>query len=174
MHTDPEAWKQWAAELAPDEWGPPASEADVAAAELRLGVRLPPGFRSFLTGVGRVARPHFDVRRTLAAGELRWLRDAAPERLAEWTAPVEPMLPFLDLPGRGQAAEVRWNPEHLRDALLISPAQDPTWLLLNPRVAPGGEWQAWVFSDWGGGADVRASFAVLVCAEVRIARQPAA
>lgn len=169
MH-DADGWRRWAAALDPREYGPAASEAEVAAAERRLGVRLPPGFRGFLRGLGRLVGPHFDVRRTLGAAELCWLRDAAPDRLAEWTAPVAPLLPFLALPRQGEDVDRRWDPAHLDGALLVSPAEDPTWLLLDPRDAPGGEWRAWVFSEWSGGADVRADFGALVRAEAPLAR----
>lgn len=171
MYTDRESWRAWAAELQPADLGTPATEAEVAAAEARLGTRLPPSYRAFLLAVGGLKSPHFEASRLLAPGELRWLRDADPDLIGEWTQPVEQFLTFLDLP-KGEPEEAGgWNMDHLRDALLISPAGEPTVLLLNPRVLDGEEWQACTLNDWHPGGEVHPSFAAMLKTEAALARK---
>jgi hypothetical protein len=176
MNSNPENWQQswlqWSAQLEPGDVGPAHAEADIEAAERRLGVRFPPSYRSFLLQVGGLKNPHFEASRLLSPSELRWLRDADVELVAEWTEPPEQFLTFLDLP-RGEAEEEGgWVMTHLRDALLISPAGESTLLLLNPSVIRDGEWQACTFNDWHPGGEIHESFAAMLKSEAAMARKP--
>ena len=170
MNTDRAQWRIWAASIAAADLGPATSEDEIAAAESRLGIRLPASYRAFLEEIGGLRQPHFESSRLLRPAELRWLRDADPQLIEEWLQPVEQLLTFLDLP-RGEPEEVEpWAMEHLRDALLVSTAGEPTVLLLNPRVVEGGEWQACSFNDWHPGASVHCSFGELLRVEAAMAR----
>ncbi len=171
MTTDRAEWRKWAAEIAATDLGPACVEADVAAAEARLGVKLPASYLNFLLEVGGMRSPHFESSRLLAPPELRWLREADPELVAEWLQPAEMILTFLDLP-KGEAEEPEgWVMEHLRDALLISAVGEPTVLLLNPRVVVDGEWQACTLNDWHPGGEVHASFGEMLRIEAAMARR---
>ena len=57
-----ERWATWAHGLAPSHILEPYTEAEVAAAEARLGMSLPPSYRTFLLTVGRMP-PNYRVRR---------------------------------------------------------------------------------------------------------------
>ena len=50
----PERWVAWAHGLAPSHVLEPYTEAEVAAGEHRLGLKLPPSYRAFLLTVGRM------------------------------------------------------------------------------------------------------------------------
>ncbi len=167
-----DSWRAWATSVAAADLGTPCTEADIAAAEARLGMKLPSSYRDFLLELGGLREPHFEASRLLRPAELRWLRDADPELVAEWLQPTEQILTFLDLP-KGEPEEPEpWDMTHLRDALLISPAGEPTLLLLNPRVVEGQEWQACTFNDWHPGGEVHASFGDMLQAEAAMARAP--
>jgi len=172
MISNPETWQQWSAQLEPGDVGPPQAEIEVEAAELRLGVRFPPSYRSFLLEVGGLKNPHFEASRLLRPAELLWLRDVDAALIAEWMEPAEQILTFLDLP-RGEAEEEGgWVMAHLQDALLISPAGETTLLLLNPKVVRDGEWQACTFNDWHPGGEIHATFEEMLKVEAAMARKP--
>ena len=121
-----------------------ATEAQLAAAEERLGVRLPPSYRSFLAahdGVESLGLPELRIRQV---EEVRWLRDEDPELIEIWleTGGAEP---------------------DLAETLAVSDDADGGRALLNPRVVgTEGEWEAWFFAPWVPGAEVHPSFAALV------------
>jgi len=108
----------------------PASEAQIAREEARLGVRLPPSLRSFYlqsNGHGVVGNFIWAVR---SVEQLGWLRD------------VEPAL--YDNVFEDDAAVAR--------CLLVSGDADASWWLLDPGEVDGrGEWRAGRWSSWNPG-----------------------
>lgn len=115
---------------------PPATEAQIAREEARLGVRLPPSLRSFYlhsNGHGVVGNFIWAVR---SVEQIGWLRDVEPELydiVCEDDAPV----------GR---------------SLVVSSAADASWWLLDPGNLDGrGEWRAGRWSSWNPGMEWIAS-----------------
>jgi len=148
---------------------PGATEAQLAAAEARLGCRLPPSYRAFLESTNglRQADPcmaalggHF-----WSAGEIEWLRVRDPEVIGIWmesSSPVPDEEYFVY--GEGQDS-VNLRAEYLRTALEISYEGDAGRYLLVPDVVGAdGEWEAWFFTSWHPGAERHRSFAEMMLA----------
>ena len=120
-----------------------ASEETLAAAESRLGVRLPPTYRAFLSTTNGFGPVGFFVRRLRPAEELVWLRDEDPELIAIWTEETQET--------------------DLAESLAVSDEYDGARVLLNPTVVDhAGDWEAWYFAHWVPGAERHASFRTLV------------
>jgi hypothetical protein len=131
--------------------GSKGADADrLARTEQRLGVALPPSYRSFLAasdGWLNISPFMWTMRTT---DDVEWLRDAAPElcdAIGEYLEPEE-----SSLIGR---------------ALLVSGDGDAQYWLLDPGdVSPDGEWAAYIWASWYPGlGDRHESFAALVNAE---------
>ncbi|GAB2585209.1 hypothetical protein Aab01nite_53160 [Paractinoplanes abujensis] len=122
-----------------------ASPAALAAAEQRLGVGLPPGYRAFLQASDGWLEmsPFVWTMRTTA--DVGWLRDLEPEMI-----------------GAGDEDD-----ELMARALLVSADADACFWLLDPGdVNDEGEWAAYVWASWYPGlGDRHDSFADLVAAE---------
>ncbi len=176
----------------------PADESAVVELEARLGVALPPSYRSFLLrsdgawaqpGWGLVGSYHPpDTGNGLAglglldAAQVGWFRDREPSYVADWT-----LGPSLDgLPGhpafRPPVREVQYLDHersaeenkvgHLWYALQVSSDFDGYTILLNPLVVdPSGEWEAWDFGSKTLGGTRYPSFSSLLAADLRQLRQ---
>jgi sulfatase modifying factor 1 len=127
-------WQRFKGLQITSDWLPsaatPATEAQIAREEARLGVRLPPSLRSFYlqsNGHGVVGNFIWAVR---SVEQLGWLRD------------VEPHL--YDLVFEDDAAVAR--------SLVVSGEADASWWLLDPGDVDGrGEWRAGRWSSWNPG-----------------------
>lgn len=108
----------------------PATEAQIAREEQRLGVRLPPSLRSFYlesNGHGVVGNFIWAVR---SVEQIGWLRD---------------VVPYL------YEIVVEDDPEVAR-SLVVSGESDASWWLLDPgEVDDRGEWRAGRWSSWDPG-----------------------
>jgi len=127
---------------------PAATEEQIAAAEARLGIRLPPSYCSFLqmtngwqhTGLsGRLlpveAIDRFDVLH--------------PEWVEAW---MSGFTSYGEQPYEYNPEFDEVNYRHLPKTLAVSEAGDLEILLLNPEVVSAdGEWEAWSFVDDGAG-----------------------
>lgn len=127
-----------------------AGEGRLAALEQRLGIRLPPSYRSFLAASDGWLNigPFMWTMRT--SGDVGWLRDADTdlwEILRDVATPEETAL--------------------VDRALLVSRDGDAQYWLLDPGdVSADGEWAAYVWASWYPGlGDRYDSFAALVDAE---------
>ncbi|HEY5759022.1 MAG TPA: SMI1/KNR4 family protein, partial [Steroidobacter sp.] len=105
----------------------PATEAQIAREEARLGVRLPPSLRSFYltsNGYGMACSAIWTVR---SVEQIGWLRDVVPFLYD---------IVFEDDPAVGRS-------------LVVSGESDAAWWLLDPGDAdergewPGGRWASW-------------------------------
>jgi len=108
----------------------PATEAQIAREEARLGVRLPQSLRSFyLQSNGHGVATDF-VRAVRRVEQIGWLRD------------VEPHLYEL---------HVEIDPAVAR-CLVVSGEADASWWLLDPgQLDARGEWRAGRWSSWNPG-----------------------
>ncbi|MGE7387249.1 SMI1/KNR4 family protein [Streptomyces sp. NPDC004126] len=152
----------------------PAAPERIAALEARLGVPLPPSYRSFLevTDGWRWAGEFVELLAPAAeVGPLRELTGYLYEMLAEWEQedldddPDDEDEDDEEDDGEKEPYEsARWG-----RAVQISLEGDQTWLILDPGdVNAEGEWAAYRFSSWGGYGPVRhESFADLMHAEYR-------
>lgn len=133
---------------------PPATEAEIAAAEKRLGVRLPPSYRAFLKVSNGWHFPNSFVVKLAGTSEIGWARDVAPQLVSGWRQGAEyGAQQYGKLPS---AAE-----DDLPDTLMINAPDemdDGASFMLNPKIKSGDEMQAWFFSSWNPGADAHPSF----------------
>ena len=127
-------WQRCKGHQITSDWLPaaaaPATEAQIAREEARLGVSLPPSLRSFYlqsNGHGVVGNFIWTVR---SVEQLGWLRDVVPH--------------LYDLVFEEDAAVAR--------SLVVSGEADASWWLLDPGNLDGrGEWRAGRWSSWNPG-----------------------
>ncbi|WP_157523205.1 SMI1/KNR4 family protein [Herbidospora cretacea] len=141
-----------------------AGEAGVRLLEERLGVRLPPDYREFLTVTGgwNPDTPMCPPLRPPA--QVGWTRDVDPDLAEGWGDDLPPV-PDEEyfLYGPEQDCALHFRSEYLRDTLHVSDWDDGQVVLLNPRiVSPGGEWEAWDYANWHPGAVRYRSFRELL------------
>jgi hypothetical protein len=128
---------------------PPATEEQLATAEQRLGIPLPPSYRSFLAvsnGWKYVCRA---VPRLWGVDHLDWFRKNEPDSVELWGQPMamEPLPDDVYFSYDG--GEQDYRTEHLRETLQIGPMGDVAFLLLNPQViSKEGEWECWMLASW--------------------------
>jgi hypothetical protein len=146
------------------------TDAAIAAAEARLGVRLPPSYRAHVLRDGpghRRSMPGAPGDHAspplLSVDEIDRFEALEPEWLAAFRQGYEA--------GGGGAAAVHDDPDdpatirvdELGGAIVISAVVDERVLLLNPaQVGSDGEWEAWDFANWYPGAYRYPSFAELM------------
>ena len=137
-----------------------ATEAQIAAAEVRLGVGLPPSYRGFLKVSNGWRHTGTYIQRILPVEDIYWLRDTTDESL----------LDHAELYIQ-QMSAVPFNPEydqvnyaHFKDTLVIAePTEEQELFLLNPQAkSTEGEWQAWTFAHWIPGVEAYDSFQALL------------
>jgi hypothetical protein len=137
---------------------PGAGESRLAALEARLGVTLPPSYRSFLGASNGFLQPGVLVPRLLPAEEVDWFRSAHQDVIAAWN--VGTTL------GLGRAAADPEAFEHyLPTALQVSDLEraGTAVYLLNPKVVDtSGEWEAFYFAHWIPGVNRYPSFRALM------------
>jgi hypothetical protein len=128
-----------------------ATEAQLAAAERRLGIALPPSYRAFLHVSNGWRRTSPFIYHLWSTGELEWLSVRNQHLIDIWTA--------ADMPDC-------WEQRAFPGALEVSDWGDAAIYLLNPRaIRPDGEWEAGFFPTWGPFAQVYGSFQELMEAE---------
>ena len=171
---------------------PGATEEQIARAEARLGVKLPPSYRTFLkvtNGWRQTAKQTESFNHRLwstdeierfGARHPRWIQafndrqDMAKvsldDELQELDDQWEPItLSDAEYLVYGEDQDPRKiRPEYLKTAIEISDVGVDSIYLLNPQVtSPEGEWEAWFFADYLPGADRYPSFQVMMEAEYR-------
>ncbi len=129
----------------------PASQRDLKRLEDRLGMSLPPSYRSFLMVSNGWRRTTFAIDRVRPAAEVEWFRvenehwvDAYSEHGSDL-----PDEAYYDYP-KGSASDHR--SVHLKSLVQISDVEDGVYLLNPEAVTPDGEWEAWFFANWVPGA----------------------
>jgi hypothetical protein len=160
-----------------------ASEDAIWSLEHRLGVRLPPSYRSFLAASNgwRNCGPFID--NLWPCDEVRWFNERNQDWIDAYMHPYEkiPELCLVCPEGMLQTPTVtdeeyftygeNQNPghfrtEYLQTALEISDRGDSAILLLNPQIVrKDGEWEAWLFANWLPGAKRYGSFLELMRGE---------
>jgi hypothetical protein len=141
-------------------------EDDVAAAEGRLGVRLPPSYRAYLIRGADLPGDHglkllpLDEIDRFARREREWL-DAWMEGVGSVPSAGPEIAPLPDDP----TDPATMPAEELAETVVISTTDDMRVLLINPaRIDGDGEWEAWDFATWYPGAYRYPSFDALITA----------
>ncbi|BDE05067.1 hypothetical protein WPS_03430 [Vulcanimicrobium alpinum] len=104
----------------------PATPEQIARAESRLGLALPPSYRAFLATSNGWRQTGTFVDRIVPVDEIERLATHHCDVIDGW----------------------RWSPDFafLDDAVALSESTQPDIYLLNPRVVDGdGEYEAWIF-----------------------------
>lgn len=130
---------------------PGATESQIAAAETRLGIALPPSYRAFLrvSNGWRCTSPF--IYRLWSTSEIEWLSVRNQHLIDVWTA--------ADMPDS-------WEQRAFPGALEVSDWGDAALHLLSPHtVRADGEWEACFFPTWEPFAQVYGSFQELMEAE---------
>ena len=143
---------------------PPATDAQIADAEARIGKQLPPSYRAFLevsNGWRLLGNFHWDV---LPAERIEWFRVNNQDWIDAYTydddvTDEEHLTYELSSYGGVYGAYGAFKTEYLDALLEVSGIGDSLILLLNPEVTfPNGEWEAWDFCNWYPGAHRYQSF----------------
>lgn len=123
---------------------PGARDEDIAALESRLGVSLPPSYRSFLKTTNGWGPTSFALDRLLGTNEVRRFAESEPEWVRIWSNNEE-----------GPA---------LRTAIQVSTVADGVCLLIPSDEK--AEWETWFFANWIPGAQRHASFRAFMESEL--------
>lgn len=162
---------------------PGATEEQIARAEFRLGMALPPSYREFLkvTNGWRQTTPF--IYRLWSTEDIEWFCvrhqgwiNAFIERYGNTSLNLDcsgngrlvtPSIPDADYLIYGNEQDCsKLRVEYLHKVLEISDIGESTIYLLNPQVmTEDGEWEAWFFGDWLPGADRYPSFQEMMLAE---------
>ena len=152
-----------------------ATDADIAATEARLGMDLPPSYRSFLKySNGWMLMPTSAA--LWSTHKIVWFADSSQDIIDIWTQEDNlthtASFTFRRLTdeeylvyGEGQHVfPIRGK--YLQTSLEISDLGDSAIYLLNPQIiTQEGEWEAWMFATWLPGARRYRSFWDLMQAE---------
>jgi hypothetical protein len=148
---DPDKDAPLAQEVVRDAWlgFAPASEAEVAAAEARLGRRLPPSLREFLLVTNGWRDAGNFIYRLAGAAELEWLRDTDDRTWIEvWEDLAED---DVEEDEDGEEAFDVQEAKVLARCLRLSLEGDAAVMLLDPDdVDVDGEWAAYWLASWSG------------------------
>jgi HEAT repeat protein len=130
---------------------PAATDGQIASAEQRLGIPLPPSYRAFLkvsNGWDRLSHP---IRRLWRTDEIQWFKKGHRDWIAAYTVPslYGPRWEVPDAEYFSYDNPMDFKPNHLKETLQISEVGDSEVFLLNPQVIDQeGEWEAWFFANW--------------------------
>jgi hypothetical protein len=159
---------------------PGATEAEIARAEARLGITLPPSYRAFLKVSNGWRQTTPFINKLWSIKEIEWFNVRHSDwihTLIEKTGhPSTDSLNASILPPSitneeyfvyGDAQDCsKVRVEYLQTALEISKCEEAAIYLLNPQViTEDGEWEAWFLGDWLPGADRYPSFQAMMQAE---------
>jgi SMI1 / KNR4 family (SUKH-1) len=159
---------------------PGATEQQIAEAEARLNITLPPSYKAFLkvTNGWRQTTPF--INKVWSAQKIEWFSvknqkwiDAFLEKSGHLPAESSnsssspPSISDEEYFVYGEKQDCsKLRCEYLQTALEISKRGEGAIYLLNPQVVtPDGEWEAWFFGDWLPGADRYHSFQEMMQAE---------
>lgn len=144
---------------------PPATDAQIAACEQRLGIALPPSYRAFLKVSNGWRRLTHAIDRLWGTEEIRWFKQDHKEWIAAYTRPSAygPRDEVPDSEYFSYEAPMDFRPGYLKETLQISEVGDSAVLIVNPQVINSdGEWEAWFFANWLPGVHRFRSFQELI------------
>lgn len=138
---------------------PGATVEEIAAAEERLGIQLPPSYEAFLRVSNGCEWPEAgagaQVGKLLSIDKIEWLSSYDPELIEIYGGDNISHEEHLKNQGKGLS---RYNGRYLEKRLVISASGDACLALLCPEVVTSeGEWEFWKLGSWCG-ASRRPSF----------------
>lgn len=146
----------------------PATDVQIAEAESRLKIALPPSFRVFVRISNGWRQTTFAIERVWGTEEISWFRKKHREWIAAYSMPAS-FEPREESPNEEYFSYERsedFRLGHLRETLQISDVGDSAVYLLNPQViTKDGEWEAWLFANWIPGVRRYRSFLEMMQAE---------
>ena len=139
---------------------PGATEGQIAAAQHRLGVSLPPSYREFLKHTNGWRILNFTIERLWSTEEVEWFAVNHQRIIDAWQQ--EDRLSISDeeyFVYDQRQDETAIRVEYLQSCLHISDTGDAADLLLNPEIVTSdGEWEGWFLAPWLPGAQRYRSF----------------
>ena len=139
-----------------------ASEAQIVAAETRLGARLPDSYRTFLKVSNGWPLMSYNAQpgKLWSSEELFWVRDNDPNEVMIWTEGDNAVTTLEEhLSCRNDEYSPPYNADYIQNLLSISDYGDASDLYLSPEVLDeNGEWECWRFANWLPGAARYQSF----------------
>ena len=150
---------------------PGAGDAEITLAEERLGLRLPPSYRAFLTEANGFDHVGPFIYRLYRVTEINWFRVQNQDWIDAYQNPINKESGAEDITPEEHLANpedsVRFRTAYLSSCLQISEEGDSAVVLLNPEVVDAeGEWEAWFFANWLPGAERYSSFRAYVESEL--------
>jgi len=132
---------------------PPASEEDIAGAELRLGLDLPPSYKAFLRAANGWHWPHPEVRMILPVERIERIADSNNPDVAAWRAACKQLQVVLAIqkglaPGERVEAEVLDFIAKIEIGLPRKPGVEGLIFLDPISVSVSGEMQTASFPNW--------------------------
>lgn len=144
---------------------PPATETQVRALEKRIGMPLPPSYRTFLLTTNGWRRTTPFIAAVRPARRVDFYRVENLEAVSIWSeaggANVSDPDYFSYIPDRG----ADYCGEHVEALLQISDEEDGVYLLNPMAVTTDAEWEAWFLAPWVPGARRYPSFAHMMRSE---------
>jgi hypothetical protein len=163
--TTPKAWttflRQHASAIGATDWpgAPAASEPQLIAAEQRLGIQLPPSYRSFLQTSNGWSQASRSVPVLLPVESIYSFRKKQRAWIDAYQLSEPLEIPETEYFDYAKSDPAEFDRKHLRHTICISAISDDAVLLLNPMVVwPDGEWETWFFANWLPGAQRFRSF----------------
>ena len=129
---------------------PGAIVEEIAAAEDRLGVQLPPSYKAFLRVSNGFEWPEAgagaQVGKLLSTKKIEWLSSYAPEWIEIYGGDDISYEEHLKNQAKGGS---RYKGRYLEKCLVISATGDACIALLCPEVVTSeGEWEFWRLGSW--------------------------
>lgn len=146
-----------------------AREAHIVATERRLGIQLPPSYRSFFMVTNGWSQLTSSIYQLWPVESIDWFRIKHQGWIDIWLQAYRTAVPVSDseycVYGADQYA-ARFRPAYLPMTVEISSVEEHAVYLLNPEVMTSdGEWEAWLLASWLPGAHRYRSFWELMQAE---------
>jgi HEAT repeat protein len=151
-----------------------AADSDITDLEVRLGLILPPSYKSFLqiTNGWRVTTPF--IYRVRPAAEVNWFHIENENWVEGYTrntpeVPTEYNYSYMCRYTEDGAGD--YHPGHMNTLVQISDVENGVYLLNPQAVTPDGEWEAWFLANWTAGPLRFSSFAHLMVREFKTFRE---
>lgn len=145
-----------------------ATERQLVMAEQRLGITLPPSYRSFLAVTNGWQRTTQFIESLWPVSKIDWYAHRHQHLIDAWMEGSQPHLrpsiPDSEYLVYG-SVDQPFRDAYLQTALAISPLYDGIYLLNPQTLTADGEWEAWFFAAWNLGAARYPSFWELMQAE---------
>lgn len=120
----------------------PASDAEILAAEKRLGLRLPEDYRNFLAVSNGLECFSFTGSTLMSADQIHFFAKVSPDTVESWVSALQDIKPDFS--------------EKLKNSILIGGAEEEQQILLVRNDKD--RWECWHFASWTPGETVYTGF----------------